>query len=156
MRSGAFLKMASQKHIHGLKNKSLPYEESSGIPLIVRVPGCPAGVVTDALVSGVDFFPTCLDWTGLAPMAQLPGTNFAPLCRGATQALNGPVFAESQNWKMVRVGDTKLVVEGDDYAATQLYDLESDLYEMSNLVSDPSHAAGVATLRQHIVDWQNL
>ena len=113
---------------HGLKNKSLPQEESSGIPLIVRVPGGAAGVISDALVSGIDFYPTCLDYAGLAQRAGLPGTSFAPLTRGEPQQLTAPVFSEMPDWKMVRDRALKLVVEGADYTPTQLYDLESDLY----------------------------
>lgn len=44
---------------HGQKNKSQPWEESTRIPLIVRVPGGPAGQVIDSLVSGIDFYPSC-------------------------------------------------------------------------------------------------
>jgi arylsulfatase A-like enzyme len=48
---------------HGLKNKYLPYEESAGIPLIVKGPGIPGGRVSDGLVSGIDFMPTFTHWT---------------------------------------------------------------------------------------------
>ncbi len=139
---------------HGLKNKSLPHEESSGIPLIVRVPGGPAGSVTDALVSGIDFFPTCLDWLGLPPQPDLPGTSFAPLTRGEAQELDGPVFSEMRDWKMVCEGDLKLVVEGEEFLPTMLYDLAADPYEMTNLVEQPERAPQVAVLRERIVKWQ--
>ena len=139
---------------HGLKNKSLPYEESSGIPLIVRVPGGIGGARTGALVSGIDFFPTALDWLGLPQVPGLPGRSFAPLSRGETQELNGPVFSEMRDWKMVCMGDLKLVVEGEQFMPTMLYDLAADPYEMENLVDRREYAAEVAALRERIVDWQ--
>ena len=45
----------------GAVNKGLPWEESSRIPLIVRAPKGVSGNVVEDVVSGVDFFPTCLD-----------------------------------------------------------------------------------------------
>lgn len=139
---------------HGLLNKCLPYEESSGIPLIVRVPGGVAGEVTEALVSGVDFYPTCLDWAGLPPEPSVSGVSFAPLMQGQAQALNGPVFSEMPKWKMVREGDIKLVVEGETLVPTMWFDLKKDPYELDNRVNDPACAESVAALRDRIIRLQ--
>src|SRR5690606_30270753 len=38
---------------HGLKNKTQPYEESAGIPLIVRTPDGPRQAESAALVTGI-------------------------------------------------------------------------------------------------------
>jgi arylsulfatase A-like enzyme len=141
---------------HGLKNKRLPFEESAGIPLVVRVPGGAQGLVTEALVSGIDFYPTCLDYAGLPPVADLPGSNFAPLTRGDAQILNGPVFSEMDDWKMVRESRWKLVVEGEAYEPTHLYNLGSDPYELENLIDDPAQAGRIRALRAEIVDWQAM
>ena len=139
---------------HGLKNKCLPHEESSGIPLVVRFPGGVSGLTSDALVSGIDFFPTCLDVAGQAPLPDLPGKSFAPLVRGEPQVLSGPVFSERPEWKMVRLGDMKLVTEGDGYRPAMLFDLARDPYEMANLVGDSGQADRVSELRDLILAWQ--
>ncbi len=141
---------------HGLKNKSLPFEESAGIPLIVRVPGGTPGVVSDALVSGIDYFPTCLDYAGGPVPGDLPGTNFAPLTRGEDQMLAGPVFSEMRDWAMVREGDWKLVVATDTGAPTMLYNLRNDPYEQRNLVGGAGYEARTAILRDRIMTWQRL
>jgi len=138
---------------HGRKNKCLPYEESSGIPLIVRVPGGAQGLVTDAVVSGVDFFPTCLDYGSLPAEPHLPGRSFAPLTRGQPQELIGPIFSEFGNWQMIRRGAYKLVVEGDDLVPSQLHNLEADPFEMDNLVAKSGHAERRTELRAEIVSW---
>lgn len=138
---------------HGLKNKCFPHEESSGIPLIVRVPAGARGMVSDALVSGVDFFPTLLDLAGLAPEPGLPGVDFAPLTRGESQVLRGPVFSEMPKWRMVREDALKLVVEGDEDRPTLLFDLARDPAELENRVDDPAYASSRAHLQGLLKEW---
>jgi arylsulfatase A-like enzyme len=139
---------------HGLTNKCQPYEESSGIPLIVRAPGGASGDVTDALVSGIDFYPTFLDWAGLPADPSLPGQDFAPLVRGEDQDLNGPVFSEMGDWKMVREGKWKLVVEGEDFEPAMLFNLERDPFEMETRVGEEELRKVREELRKRIVGWQ--
>jgi len=138
---------------HGLKNKSSPFEESAGIPLIVRLPGGARGLETEALVSGVDFFPTCLDYAGLPPGPTVEGVSFAPLTRGETQVLDGPVFSEMPDWCMVRRGPYKLVAERPALEPTLLFDLEADPYELTNLVADPACAATRDALLRTLRQW---
>ena len=51
---------------HRLFRKEQPYEESAGVPFVVRGPRV-APAVVDALVSQVDLMPTTLDIAGLDP-----------------------------------------------------------------------------------------
>ena len=53
---------------HRLFRKEQPYEESAGIPFVVRGPGLAPGTA-DAFVSQVDLMPTTLDIAGLDPDA---------------------------------------------------------------------------------------
>ena len=39
-------------------------EGGTRVPLIIRGPGIPAGVQTDVMANGLDFYPTILSWTG--------------------------------------------------------------------------------------------
>ncbi len=54
---------------HRLFQKKQPYEESTGIPFVVRGPGFAAGTSPKALVSQVDLMPTTLAAAGLDPDA---------------------------------------------------------------------------------------
>ena len=143
---------------HGLKNKSLPWEESSRIPLIVRAPGGPSGILTDALVSGIDFFPTCLDLAELPPEPRVAGQSFAPLLRGEDQRLDGPVFSEmnggKEQWSMVRKAEHKLVVTRESRQPIHLFNLKTDPYEMKNLVNESDHAAIIADLLRTLGEWE--
>lgn len=132
---------------HGLKNKNTFYEESTRIPLIVRVPGGRKGAASDELVSCIDFFPTILDYAGLPTGPFAEGTSFSPSTCGKEQHLNGEVFSEggdienkvlppSKKWIMIRDGNHKLVVSKDGLTPTHLFDLSKDPYEMKNLLEE--------------------
>ncbi|MCX7047492.1 MAG: sulfatase-like hydrolase/transferase [Candidatus Sumerlaeota bacterium] len=176
---------------HGLKNKTLPYEESAGIPLIVRAPKAAAevaaGMVTGSVPSGatgsvpsgamgsaagrvcatpvcsVDMYPTILDWLGIAPRPEfaLAGRSLAPFLAGGVPLPEIPVFSEcnhsSQRWHMVRRGKFKLVSNRDkeskDLQPWLLFDLQSDPYEMNNLVESAEHAAERTTLAKLLTDF---
>ena len=105
------------------------------------------------LVSGVDFFATCVDYAAQPPEPSVEGDSFAPLLRDPSQTLGRPVFSEMQPWCMVREGAFKLVVQKEGFAATHLFDLEKDPYEMDNLLDDPNHAAERARLYEILENW---
>jgi arylsulfatase A-like enzyme len=134
---------------HGLKNKCLPHEESAGIPFIAYVPGLPGGRVSDALVSGIDMMPTCLELAGLPPVEGVDGTSFAPLLRGETERAGDAVFSERAKWCMIVKDGWKLAAERQDdgLAPTLMTHLDGDPYEFENLGEDP----GVAGLRQELL-----
>src|SRR6478752_3432584 len=58
------------------------YDTSVKVPCLFSQPGrIPEGGVSDALLSAYDFFPTMLDYLGIAvaPRATSPGRSFLPL-----------------------------------------------------------------------------
>ena len=135
---------------HGLKNKALPHEESAGIPLIAYVPGLPGGRVSQALVSGIDFMPTCLELAGLPPVASVDGKSFAPLLRGETEQASEAVFSEFRNWCMIVSDGWKLAAERQDHGLTPTWmtHLDTDPYELANRFEDPA----VSERRQVLLD----
>ena len=141
---------------HGLTNKGYPQEESAGIPLIIHVPGSPGGRVSDALVSGIDLMPTLLDLTGLPACETVDGKSFAPLLRGESQDLTGPIFSERNKWCMVCQGNWKLAADRtDDHSLmpTLLTNLRDDPYELDNRVNAPDAATKQARLLKTLQEW---
>lgn len=65
-----------------------------GVMLMLRLPGMPAGVVSDAMVSHLDVFPTLCEWTGLTTPAYLQGRSLMPLLRGEKLVLHQELFSE--------------------------------------------------------------
>jgi len=143
---------------HGLTNKCLPYEESCGIPLILRMPGGRRGARVADPVSGVDFYPTAVAYAGIPCgwEGRWEGESLLPYLRAETAvgACHGPVFAENylgaRRWDMIRDGRWKLVVDKDDGVPVELFDLEADPFEMDNLVGDPARTMILNRLAERI------
>lgn len=132
---------------HGLKNKNVFWEESTRVPLIVRVPGGLQGVVKEELIGTVDLYPTLLDYagvsidevaqqSGVALQSLLEGESFAPMTKGQVQHWENEVFSEDASWHMLRRGDWKLVLDRHSLQPTHLFNLKEDPYEMNNRVED--------------------
>jgi arylsulfatase A-like enzyme len=139
---------------HGAVNKGLPWEESSRIPLIVRAPNGVSGQVIDDLVSGVDYFPTCLDYAGCPTEPSAEGNSFATLTTNEdAQPLSRTIYSEMQPWCMVRESDYKLVADKEPFVLTHLFNLSNDPYELTNLLDDEAVAAVQQDLRSKLESW---
>ena len=65
------------------------------VPLVIRTPDGPQGIVSDALASELDLAPTLLDLIGLKPFAKSHGVSLRPVLEGKTDARPREfVFAE--------------------------------------------------------------
>ncbi len=146
---------------HGFGDKVLPYEEASKSPLIIHDPRQPrtrSGKTSAALSGNVDMAPTLLALAGVPAPAGLDGRNLLPLLEnpdgrvrdalplfnywGATSAQTLAIAAPG--WKYIFWSHG-----GDGMKPTEeLFDLNSDPYEMKNVAADPRHAAVLADLRR--------
>jgi len=132
----------------GLWGKSTMYEESAGCPLIVAGEGIPEGVVRDEPASHVDVFPFIFDATGedSAPlMKERPGISLEQLAQGG-QADRGVLVeyhatGSSAGAFALRLGRFKYVYYIEH--PPELFDLESDPEELTNLVQDSRYEAQV-------------
>lgn len=66
----------------------------TGVALLLRGPGVPAGATCDALVSHLDVFPTLCEQLGLPRPPWLQGHSLTPLLDGSAMAIREAVFAE--------------------------------------------------------------
>lgn len=65
------------------------------VPLVIRMPGGPKSIVSDALASELDLAPTLLDLIGLKPFAKSHGVSLRPVLEGKADAKPREfVFAE--------------------------------------------------------------
>ena len=125
---------------HGLMGKQNLYDHSIRVPMILAGPGVPAGARPEGLVYSHALFPTLCELAGI----DIPGTVETQSLTGAWQpgAVGAEsVFAAYKNLqRMLRRGPWKLIeytVPGEP-PRRQLFELESDPWEMRNLAEEPA------------------
>lgn len=124
-----------------------PYEQLERVPLIVRLPGGPAGTRVATPVGSVDIAPTLLDALGVPAPAGFQGRSLLPLARAGS----GPartLFSESDTWQMALEGRFKYVRYDDGFE--ELYDVSSDPGERVNLAGSRAAAAKLSRLRARL------
>ena len=139
----------------GLWGKSVMYEDSVAVPLIMAGPDIPAGRRVATPASLVDLHPTFTEFAGEtrhAEDADLPGASLTGFLDA--EAPDRVVFSEYHDWSsitgmfMIRRGVWKLVVYPG--YAPQLFDLEADPQERADLAADPAHEATRAMLEAEL------
>jgi arylsulfatase A-like enzyme len=145
---------------HGWFDKRFMYEESMRQPLLVRWPGrVEPGTVNNDLVSNLDFAPTLLELAGVQPPAAMQGRSLAPLL--AAKPPNDwrtshyyhyyeyPSVHRVHKHCGVRTARHKLI-HFYETGEWELYDLNDDPREMTNLYNEPASAPLVRTLKAEL------
>jgi choline-sulfatase len=131
---------------HGIWWKCCMYEQSVGVPLVARGPGVEEGRVVDSPTSLLDLVPTMADAVGVDADPAWQGRSLLPVLTGEREAdPERAVFSEyhahgtSRGMFMLRKGPYKYVYYPDN--PDQLFDVEADPDETTNLADDPEFAA---------------
>jgi choline-sulfatase len=132
----------------GLWFKMCFYEGSARVPLMLAGRGIAPGV-PNVPVSTIDILPTLCDLAGIDMSAIMPwtdGRSLRPLISGASR--EAPVLmeyaAEGSAAPLVAIRDGRYKFVHCEIDPPQLFDLESDPLERTNLAADPEHAELVA------------
>jgi N-acetylglucosamine-6-sulfatase len=119
-------------------SKGQPYEESVHMPLLIRGPKVQAGSTTRRLTLNTDFFPTFTDLAGIQRPPYVDGRSLRPLLEGSTSTwrtailLERAYYGKSDTWfSGIRTSDGKKYLEYEG-GLRELYDLNTDLYELKN------------------------
>ena len=146
---------------HGLFGKQNLYAHSIRVPSIFAGPGVPEGVTVDALTYLYDVFPTVCDLTGVECPDTTEGKSLVPLMEGCVEQVRETVFAAYKDihrtvsdgrWKLIRYYVSEETGKGTD--CIQLFDLEQDPWEMTNLAELPEHAERIQSLATELKRWQ--
>jgi choline-sulfatase len=124
---------------HGLWTKSVPYEASVRVPLIVAGPGIEGGRVSDALVELIDLNPTICELAGLPTQENIDAESICPVVRGETDEHRENTVSAMPNFRCIRTDTHKYVRNYND--RDELYDLESDPCELNNIIDEESDLA---------------
>lgn len=158
---------------HGWYDKRFMYEESLRMPFVMRYPrGFGAGQVRDEIILNVDFAPTFLDYAGLPVPEHFQGRSFRTVLEEDTP----PDWRTSMYYRYwmhgthhnvyahygVRTKTHKLIYYYADPLGQlgtigdakepewELFDLETDPFELDNVVDDPNRAELVAELKAEL------
>ena len=139
---------------HGLLGKQNVYEHSMRVPLIFAGLDLPQGKSTKAFTYLLDVYPTLCDVLGLAPPPALEGESLRPLWQGTKDRVRDSVFLPFiQIQRAVRDERWKLVCYP-KIGYMELFDLQADPNETSNLVARPENAGHIQRLLKLMKQWQ--
>jgi N-acetylglucosamine-6-sulfatase len=145
---------------HGLIDKRVAYETSIRIPMLMQCPSLiKGGTVVDKMVANIDIAPTILEAMGLAKPPHMDGESFLPLAEGK-QIPWRQNFLYVYYWeKNYPQSPTVFALRSDRYKyinyyglwdADELYDLQNDPDETTNLLYDGRHDEIARDLEQRL------
>jgi uncharacterized sulfatase len=153
---------------HGITGKGpVAYDDITNVPMIVRWPGhAPAGVVCPHPVSHIDITPSLLEFFGAPSPPVLEGASLLECFADPAPRPREEVFIEFSRYEVdhdsfggfqpmraVFDGRHKLVINL--VSSDELYDLDADPDEMTNLIESPTHAAMRNRLHDRLIEWMN-
>ncbi len=137
---------------HRLFDRKLcPYEECIKVPFWVRMPGLAARTDT-SLVANIDLAPTIAAWAGIAPPQPVNGMNLLPLLQNPNAAWRSALLIEHLGSGVASttssgVRTARYLYNEYQNGNRELYDLQVDPYQLTNVSKQAANAALVASLR---------
>ena len=134
-------------------SKMKPWYDSAHVNLIIEGPGLAEGAFCNKAVSMLDLYPTLVELLGLAaPPQRLDGNSLLPLLQNPLADWDKPVLMSSEE-----EGIRYDVVLSNDYrmtrlatGETELYHLDKDPHEFTNLAENPEYEGVIAKLSERL------
>lgn len=147
---------------HGLLGKQNLYDEGGvHIPLIMAGPGIPKDHKRNALVASCDLFPTLCELTGTEIPTCVEGKSMRSLLHDDNARTRDRLYLAYREYqravvesrfKLIEYVRVTQTVKGKTQTAgtrfTQLFDMQQDPWETTNLAADPQHAVTLRRLQQ--------
>jgi N-acetylglucosamine-6-sulfatase len=147
---------------HGLIDKRHMYEESMRVPMLAYAPGLiEPGSATDAMIQNIDIAPTILSLAGHEVPDNMDGRNFMPLLNGKKIAWRDSLIYEYYwEWNFPQTPTTiglrderyKYIFYHGVWGDDELFDLQEDPMETTNLFSSDAHQGIVDAMRTDLFD----
>jgi len=142
---------------HQMVRKSSSYDEASKVPLLVSLPGRIPANRTDTthLVTGMDIMPTLCGYAGIAPPNNMRGMSLRPLFEEESAPWRRCTFTEipANIGRLIRTPRYKYVTYKDD-PVDQLFDMQNDPGETTNLATSSQHASVLDEHKTLLREWE--
>jgi choline-sulfatase len=131
----------------GITGKNTLWERSTHVPLIFAGPGVSRGARVTSPAELLDIYPTLLELCGAPARSDLEGVSLAPQLKDAKAPRARPAITShnqgnhgvrTERWRYIRYAD----------GSEELYDVQQDPREWTNLASRPEHAGVIAEHRR--------
>lgn len=128
-----------------ISGKNTLWDRSTRVPLIFAGPGIAADAKTNRPAELLDLYPTLAELCGLPPKADLEGESLVPQLKDADAPRARPAVTthgpgnhgiRTERWRYIRYAD----------GSEELYDMQADPNEWTNLADDSRHASVKADL----------
>jgi len=133
------------------------HEESAAVPLIISVPG-KQPAVCHSLAELLDLYPTVSSLCGLKVPENIQGKNLAPLLDDPSLRVRDAAFSvdprgngnrgfllRDDRWAYIQYKE-------DASAGVELFDMQNDPQQFTNLAEQPEHQPTVAAFRKRMAD----
>ena len=143
--------------------RRMPYEEGVRVPFVVRYPKLiKAGMRSDKFVLSIDIAPTMLEMAGITKGKHIQGDSIVPILQDEDAQWRDSFLMEyvgyekpmpwmiDTSYKVIRKNNYKYIHWIQRHNADELYDLESDPYEMNNIISNPKHTKLLVELKAEL------
>jgi hypothetical protein len=151
--------MMGEHRIHA--GKTVPYEESSRVPLVIRGPGFAANTSRPQPVANIDLAPTFADLADTTPGLAVDGRSLLPLAtepaawpartlvlEAGPKTIGGP-----DSYHGIRTPRYKYVRHST--GEVEFYDLIADPHELTSLTNVPAHDSTQAQLESLLSKMEN-
>jgi len=151
---------------HRFNQKTVFYDESARVPLILSYKGFIRSGATDKLINtGLDIMPTMLDYAGIEQPKKMPGASLRSIAEGRAptswrkyvvsqnyMVQGGPVNGKAPKVKgrMVRSDRYKYCIYDTGKRRQALFDMQNDPGETKNLATAPLYAKVLNQHRAHL------
>ena len=149
---------------HGMLLKSSPYEESARVPFLMRLPGQAEARRVKEPISQIDLVPTMLDCMGSSIPDHLHGVSLKPAVEG-TAVPDRDVVVEFEDqpkvpaeekdpWRCIVTPDRWKLTVSPNLGEHSLFDLNTDPYELNNLINEPGRKERINDMADRLRQWQ--